>query len=318
VTFRRTVARALRARGWSWLYVFNPRPTLAYRLDRRSLSAEEQRVAAELDANGIAMSSVSALSLSSPSPSPGSPAPLSPFDELVAEVRAEERAREDEIRRARQQADLPQVGGEKKFLLELLGLRPVLDPDSVFGRFALAKPFLDVANAYFGMYTKLRHYNVWRNFPSRGAARTSQLWHRDREDRRILKCFVYLSDVDAESGPLTYVPGSHAGGPRTAEPESFVEAGVRRSTDEQMAKVHPSNDWVTATGPAGTVVFADTRGFHRGGLVRGRDRVMFVSMFTSAASQSEDLFQRTRPFPVPDDPAIAFALGHGGEGEGQP
>ena len=314
MTFRRTVARALRARGWSWRYVFNPRPTLAYRLDRRSLSGEERRVAAELDAHGIAMSSVSALSLSSA----GSLAALPLFEELVAEVRALERAREDEIRRARQEADLPQVGGEKKFLLELLGLRPVLEPESVFGRFALARPFLDVANAYFGMYTKLRHYNVWRNFPSKGTARTSQLWHRDREDRRILKCFVYLSDVDAESGPLTYVSGSHAGGPRTAEPESFVEAGVRRSTDEQMAKVHPSKDWVTATGPAGTVVFADTRGFHRGGLVQGRDRVMFVSMFTSAASQSEDLFQRTRPFPVPDDPAIAFALGHGGDEEGQP
>lgn len=302
MTLRRKVARALRGRGWSWRYVFNPRPTLAYRLDRPSLSPEERRVADELETNGIAMSSVAALAEAT------SLAPL--FDELVNEVRAAERLREGEIRRAREEADRPAVGGEKKFLLELLGLHPVLEPDSVFGRFALARPFLGVANAYFGMYTKLRHYNVWRNFPSKGAARTSQLWHRDREDRRILKCFVYLSDVDADSGPLTYVPGSHAGGRRTAEPESFVEAGVRRSSDEQMAKVHPAEGWVTATGPAGTVVFADTRGFHRGGLVRGRDRLMFVSMFTSAASQSEDLFQRTRPFSVPADPALAFALGH--------
>lgn len=295
---RRRLARALRGRELTWRYVFNPRPTLAYRLDRPHLGPEESRVAAELHANGIARSTVPALL--------GSTAL---FDELVSEVRATEVSREEEIRRAREAANAPKTGGEKNFLLELLGLHPVLEPDSVFARFALAAPFLRVSNAYFGMYTRLRHYNVWRNFPSKTDARTSQLWHRDREDRRILKCFVYLSDVDQESGPLNYVPGSQASGKRRAEPESFVEAGVRRSNDEQMAKVHPRESWVSAVGPAGTVVFADTRGFHKGGLVRGRDRVMFVSMFTSSASQSEDLFERSREFAPPADPALAFALG---------
>ncbi len=306
MSLRRRVSRALRGRELTWRYLFNRRPTLAYRFDGHRLGAEERRVAADLERNGLAISTVSALL--------GSTALTALFDELVAEVRSAEDLRRDEILRAREAAksDVAQTTGEKKFLLELLGLHPVLDPDSVFARFALARPFLDVANAYFGMYTQLRHYNVWRNFPSSGGARTSQLWHRDREDRQILKCFVYLSDVEADSGPLTYVPGSHAAGPRRAEPESFLEAGVRRTNDEQMAKVYPPDTWIRALGKAGTVVFADTRGFHKGGLVEGRDRVMFLSMFTSGASQSDELFQRPRDLRVPADPAVAFALGRPG------
>lgn len=300
MSMSRRVSRALRGRELTWRYLFNPRPTLAYRFDRSRLGAEERRVASELQANGLATSTVPALLGST-----------TLFEELAAEVRERERTREKEIEHLRQEAEtgVARTAGEKNFLLELLGVHPVLDPESVFARFALAKPFLQVANAYFGMYTRLRHYNVWRNFPSREEARTSQLWHRDREDRQILKCFVYLSDVRAENGPLNYVPGSQASGRRRAVPESFDEAGVRRSTDDQMAKVHPRETWVQAVGPAGTVVFADTRGFHKGGLVRGTDRLMFVSMFTSGASQSEDLFERRGDARTPADPAIAFALG---------
>jgi hypothetical protein len=294
---RRKIVRALRSREMSWRYLFNPGPTLAYRLGRPRLSDEEERVAAEIEVRGIALSTIPKLFGSTEL-----------FDELGDAVREAETRSREEIARARQKADDPGAPGQKSFLFELLGLHPVLDPGSVFGRFAAASPFVRVANAYFGMYTRLRHYNVWRTLFSGGVARTSQLWHRDREDFRILKCFVYLSDVTGGQGPLTYVPGSHPAGPRREEPESFLEAGVLRSTDEQMEKVYPRDTWFSAVGAGGTVVFADTRGFHKGGLVRERDRVMFVSMFTSDASQSEELFHRPAGMRLPPDRAAAFAL----------
>ena len=73
-----------------------------------------------------------------------------------------------------------------------------------FTRLAVKSPLLQIANAYLGMYTRLRYYNIWHTFATRSKPRESQLWHRDREDLYILKVFIYLRDVDLGAGPFTY------------------------------------------------------------------------------------------------------------------
>ena len=198
--------------------------------------------------------------------------------------------------------------GEKTFNGELLGEYPLLEPDNIFARFALQHPILEVANAYFGMYTRLRYYNVWHTFATKDQARQSQLWHRDREDFKILKVFVYLSDVDEGAGPLTYAMGSQLSRGLRRNPEYFVEGGVKRSNDAQMAAVVPPSEWLKATGPRGTIVFADTSGYHKGGLARERDRLMYVCMFTSPASQSKELFRRCGEPARSTNKALTFAL----------
>jgi hypothetical protein len=45
------------------------------------------------------------------------------------------------------------------------------------------------------------------------------------------------------------------------------------------------------TGDAGTIIFADTRGFHKGGEARTRDRLMYTCMYTSQASDSRRLLK---------------------------
>ena len=57
-----------------------------------------------------------------------------------------------------------------------------------------------------------------------------------------------------------------------------------------------------------TIVFADTRGYHKGGLARERDRLMYTCMFTSQASQSQEFLKRSFSFPIPADRELAFAL----------
>jgi len=158
------------------------------------------------------------------------------------------------------------------------------------------------------MFTRLRYYNIWHTLATSGAPRESQLWHRDREDFLIMKVFIYLVDVGDEAGPFTYALGTHPKGALRREPEFGLEGHVRRSTDDQMAAVVPASRWLTARGSRGTVVFADTRGYHKGGLARGRDRVMYTCMFTSRVSQSRELFDRSRPVAPAADPAAAFAV----------
>jgi len=195
----------------------------------------------------------------------------------------------EEIRGLRCKAIEKNVGS-KTFNLEALGSELVFDPNSIFSRYALKRSLLDIANAYFGMCAKLRYYNVWYTFATEVSARESQLWHFDREDNYILKVFLYLDDVDEGAGPFTYAPGTHKKGKyRSIKPEYFLEGGVRRTTDEQMNAVYPEDKWVRAVGKKGTIIFADTRGYHKGGEARTKDRLMFTCMYTSPASESKRL-----------------------------
>jgi hypothetical protein len=297
---RRLAKRITRAYGdsyFKWRCIDNLSPTLSYRARRRPLEGEPARVVRELHANGICMTSVSALLSDDAS-----------FQELRQEVTELEDAFAEQISAQRQQSGA--VEEAKTYLFALLGESPTLDVNSVFVRFALQSPILQVANAYFGCWAKLRFYNVWRNFPTETAPQRSQLWHRDREDRAILKMFVYLTDVDRGAGPLTYAPGTHAKGPIRQEADSFLETNRKnpRSTDEQMAAVVPAEKWITAVGPRGTIVFADTHGYHKGGWVRDQERLLYNCMFVSPGARCKEYFQRPREIAMNVDGEQARAL----------
>jgi hypothetical protein len=276
----RRVSLVARKNEVTWRYLYNMAPSLAFRKGT-GLSGEQSDVLDTLNTDGIAITSVPRLL-----------ADESLFRELQDTVATAERERAAEIEALRKKANHPEIGSNT-FLVQFLGDRPKLDVNSIYARFALQNSILDIANAYFGMYTRLRDYNVWRTFVTSGQARESQLWHRDREDLPILKVFVYLNDIDYGAGPFTYAPGTHHKGPVRTIPESFNEKSVRPSTDEQMAKVVSPDRWVKATGSAGTIVFTDTHGYHKGGLARTRDRLMYFCMFTSPASESKEWFDRS-------------------------
>jgi hypothetical protein len=280
----------------TWRYLLNFSPTLTYKLNQPRITGEAARVLTELNANGVAISSTNALLGIDSS-----------FDELSQTVEQMEADLADHIAAARTAADQDTIG-IKTFIYPLLGQNPSLDPGSIFVQFALQSPILQIANAYFGMYTRLRYYNVWHNFITSGEARESQLWHYDREDYLILKLFLYLSDINENSGPFTYAPGTHKKAKSRGEPESFLENGVRRSTDQQMERFIPSEQWRKCVGPKGTIIFADTRGFHKGGLARERERLMYTCMFTSQASRSHEFLRRSQTFKKPVNKELAFAL----------
>lgn len=263
-----------------WRYGFNFLPSLNYRLGSAARpTGEAGSVLDDLDRNGIAVTTVEDLL-----------GEKAVFDELCEETDSILASRSAEIEALRKEAADENAIGKKTFNIELLGSSLEFRPDRVFERFALQDRILDVANAYLGMVAKLRYYNVWNTFATRSKARESQLWHFDREDNYILKLFVYLRDVDAGNGPFTYAPGTHRKGDRRgAAPEYFLEENVRRSTDDQMAAVIPREEWKPGTGRKGTVIFADTRGYHKGGEARTGDRLMFTCMFTSRASDSKRL-----------------------------
>lgn len=299
MSLRKKIAYAGRHFTPTWRYGFNLKSTLAYVFDHPQLTGEPARILSELNENGIAVSSVDRLL-------PGNNC----FAEMCEAVEQMESALAPQIERARLTANLD-TESLKTFLFKLLGETPELDPQSIYARFALQQEVLQIANAYFGMFTQLRYYNVWHTLASNSRARESQLWHRDREDHLILKLFVYFTDVDEGAGPFTYAPGTHRKGRVRREPKVFVEKGVQRWDDEQMSAIVPADKWIKATGRKGDLIFADTRGCHKGGLARTKDRLLYTCLFTSPTSQVSELFDRPRQLQLPSDKTQSLALMRG-------
>ena len=275
----RSIIKTIKKTDLVWRYGYNFSPSMDYKFyGKNSLSDTEKNVIDTLNSDGIAVTTVDELF--------GDGSEFQALDSATRILLEDRKAEIDSLKASVNDPDI----GSKTFNLEMLGSELTFDPESIFAGFALNSKLLNIANAYFQMYTKLRYYNVWKTFASQGCARESQLWHFDREDNYILKLFLYLDDVDEGAGPFTYAPGTHRKGRFCSiEPEFFMEGGVRRTTDKQMAAVFPKEKWRKGTGKKGTIIFADTRGFHKGGEARTKDRLMYTCMYTSRASESKEL-----------------------------
>lgn len=142
---------------------------------------------------------------------------------------------------------------------------------------------LDVVNSYLALYAKLIYIDQWYTPPTGPVAErvASQRWHRDFTDRHLVKVFIYLSDVDEGSGPFQYVLESAAG--RYSRLWPWRPLGLMYPPLEQFVRTVPPSAIATVTGRAGTVIFCDTTGFHRGGFATERSRMMAVFNYASPA-----------------------------------
>lgn len=275
----RTWQKSRKEWRWTWRWGHNLPATLRYVRTRPRLSPPATEAVEDLRFHGIAMSE------------PGVLIPQDLVDAVRSEVDRIEAGQVQEIARSR--ALLTQGGSdaEKVFLHQPLGDPVPLDLDSPFAR--VAELLAPIADAYFGLETQVRAYAVWHNLASDGPATDSQLWHRDREDLQILKTFLYLDHVDSGHGPFWYAPGTHRRGTERATARSRKIRGVDRSGDEDVAAVVAPTGWFEAVGSAGSIVLADTRGYHKGGHATAGDRRLLVVLFTSPDSGTREWFDRT-------------------------
>ena len=271
----RKVAKVARRMGkqsyFTWRYVLNCQPTLSYMAKPHSLSGEAAELLKCLNSDGVAITSVSALL-----------GVNSLYAELVQAVDQLEIDKTSEIAECRASMLAGISDRRKSYMVSLLSDSTHLDLNEIYTRFALQDPIRQIVNAYYGMYVALRSCNVWHNFVTTEPPCESQLWHRDPEDRFVLKVFVLMRDVDAGSGPFIYARGSHPKGKLSTHPAYLYKEGdTTRSSDDQMAEVVPRHRWTAGVGKRGTMIFADTRGYHKGGLARKHERILYVCEFFS-------------------------------------
>ncbi len=140
----------------------------------------------------------------------------------------------------------------------------------------------------------------WWSAPGGGSASAAaQLFHFDLDRPRFLKLFVYLTDVDADTGPHAFVRGTHR-----ALPAAF--RADRRYSDEEVEARFP-DDVVRIPGPRGTVFLADTRGLHKGEPVtRGHRLVFQLELASSLFGQTYTRPVLRRPIPALSDAVRRF------------
>lgn len=295
---RAIYSKALLGNEPVWRYGMNALSTIEFRKNRPELNAEAQRVLSDLNRDGVAMSTLEALT--------GDPTLLG---RLQAEAAKLEEAKA-EVRKAQEAAlaesDLLRKGLEKVFVVTMLDAnRPEIDPSDVLVETLLHSQVKGIADSYYGLKTKVADINIWRNLPTGRDAVASQLWHRDLpEDHMILKSFIYLEDVTPESGPFHYIKGTHGKGNRTWRPEAAEHDGdnYRVGLDE-MAAVTSDTERVSFPAPAGTILFGDTFGWHKGGEAKTDTRFVVQALFSSPAALPDRMLAAPKTLKLADAPS---------------
>jgi hypothetical protein len=173
----------------------------------------------------------------------------------------------------------------KEFVIRRYSYGVTLGLDNIWLRLAADRRMLDIANTYHGLLSKLEYVDLWYTPPVSEdiPRRVSQNWHRDFNDRHLLKAFVYLVDVDDDTGPFEHIPGTEPGG-------AVSNVWPWRPLGDNYPPVDEFERWAAAlpvrtfTGPKGTMLFCNTAGFHRGGFATGKARVLATFTYDSPAA----------------------------------
>ena len=163
-------------------------------------------------------------------------------------------------------------------------LKP-LNSEGPFEKLVAGLKIKKIVDSVFDIPLKLMNVNNWYAIPTTKHPVLSQNWHRDWDDPYLIKIFIYLEDVNSDDGPFYYIKESHDRGFLGHILRRYPITG--RYVDEKtiLSKFDADNIF-ECTEKKGTVIFCDTSGFHKGGLITkdNHSRYTNYAMFTSHLS----------------------------------
>jgi hypothetical protein len=201
------------------------------------LSATDLNIVDEIEQNGISITSLDALDI------PDSQKLIEAAQHITLELA--------------QQSKSPSHAGKHTLMANADQL--LANPEILC--WGLSERILKIVECYLGLpvgYGALSFYYSVADGRDAGP----RIWHRDKEDWKMVKVGVYLNDVDETGGPFQCIKGDIN--------KWLIETlpkykGMTNSELQDLLNTH-SSDWLTScTGKAGTVFFTDTsRFYHRG------------------------------------------------------
>lgn len=129
---------------------------------------------------------------------------------------------------------------------------------------------LRLAHDYIGCKPTISAIMLRWSFPNDAPGAGVQAFHRDSDDWRFLKIFVYLTDVDEAGGPHVYVRGSHL---------SNCTFRLHTFSDQAIADTY-GDAALVVTGKRGFAFAADTYGIHKGMVPVSRPRLLLQIQYS--------------------------------------
>ncbi len=114
---------------------------------------------------------------------------------------------------------------------------------------------LQTAASFLSCKPTIGYMAAWWSYPTEGAAKQAENFHRDVDDWRFLKLFAYLSDVNEDNGPHVYVQNS-------AQSQKLAKIG--RFQDDEVQQAFGNANILKMTAPAGHGFIENTFGIHKG------------------------------------------------------
>jgi ectoine hydroxylase-related dioxygenase (phytanoyl-CoA dioxygenase family) len=108
---------------------------------------------------------------------------------------------------------------------------------------------------------------------------SAQTFHWDMERIKWLRYFICLTDVTIDSGPHCFIKGSHRTG---ALPQDIYQRGYVRHRDEDILRIFGADSYREFVSPKGTIVAEDSRGLHKGKVLKKGERLMLAFELSSS------------------------------------
>lgn len=177
-----------------------------------------------------------------------------------------------------EEAEAKQGSTRKKFWVRLLDAEMQdgrLSADNVFVRYALQPSVINVIATALGEVPWLDYVLLSYSRHTGEDLQSSQLWHRDHDDVRVVKLFSYLTDVESDDdGPFTFLPR------QSTDKFGYPLLGSH-FPDEQVFEKVPRSDVKVMRAPRLTSFMVDTaKCLHMGSrMAPGHGRLLYTATF---------------------------------------
>jgi hypothetical protein len=127
----------------------------------------------------------------------------------------------------------------------------------------------------------------------------AHMYHYDNDGPRFLKYFVYITDVEPDTGAHCFIKGSHG----HIKPEAFRISKLH-DDEKELLEFYGSDKEIVFSAPKGTIIAEDTAGFHRGSTVQRKHRILMTLQYALLdIPTTDELEGRIKPVIVQGLPA---------------
>jgi len=147
---------------------------------------------------------------------------------------------------------------------ELSRLEPIL-------KLANDPSILNIVASFLGAQPTISNVNMWWSYSGHNEAEQAQNFHRDFDDIKFCKLFIYLTDVEKENGPHVFVKGS-------SNQSKLLK--IKRYTDSQIEEAFGPENILEFVRPKGSMFLVDTYGFHKGLLPQKGNRLILQIQYS--------------------------------------